>query len=241
MRTRRLLIIGVVLVWAVIAGAAGEPATRQAEADQATALADQVMKASGAERWPQVKRVEFTFNVDVDGKAQLVAKHDWDLVAGTDAVTWNGQTVIVKLADPNQSEQTKAAFQRWTNDSYWLLAPLKLRDAGVKLSYQGERQEEGKGKKSLVLHVSFERVGLTPTDQYNLYIDPETHLLRAWDYIPEPRKKMNATWFAYRTYDGLTLATDHMMGDKHIFFTDVYVFFTDVYVNQKGPADIKGE
>src|SRR5262247_2347684 len=47
-------------------------------------LAEQAMKASGADHWSSVKRIVFTFNVAQDGKTLLSAKHDWDLTKGTD-------------------------------------------------------------------------------------------------------------------------------------------------------------
>ena len=133
------------------------------------------MKASGAEHWPEVKHVEFRLLVDVNHEPKLNAKHDWNVAAGTDAVTWNGKTVTLHLANPNENADTKEAFARWTDDTFWLLAPLKLRDSGVKVTYGGEFEEDD--KKYPVLHVSFNNSGLTLADRYNFYVDPDTHLL----------------------------------------------------------------
>lgn len=204
---------------------------------KSTPVVEALMKASGGEHWAEVKRVEFTFFVDqkIEGKkdvSEMIAKHNWDLAAGTDTVTWNGKTVTVKLANPNESADTRAAYQRWANDTLWLIAPLKLRDGGVTVTYL--REEEEDEKKYAVLRVTFPGGGLTPGDQFDFYVDPDTHLLHQWVYIPKEGQKMEASWFQYRKYDNLTLVTDHVMGDKHIFFDAVYV-------NQKGPADLQGE
>ena len=103
---------------------AAAPATGD---DAAMKLAHEVMKASGGDKWAKVKRIGFTFNViDKDGKPAMGAKHDWDLRAGTDTVTWKDKTVTVKLMDKNDEGDAKAAYQRWVNDTYWLMMPLKL-------------------------------------------------------------------------------------------------------------------
>ena len=194
--------------------------TAMAQQD-AQELAEQVMKVSGADVWPKVKRIQFTFNVESGGKMAISAKHDWNLRDGTDTVTWNGKTVTVDLSQANGDGDAKAAYQRWTNDSYWLLAPLKLKDGGVTLAHNGTQQVDG--AEYLVLHLTFQNVGLTPGDQYNLYIDPQTHLVRLWDYMPSPEKSLRATWEEYQNFNGLTLSTSHQMGERTIRFTDVSV------------------
>jgi hypothetical protein len=74
-----------------------------------------------------------------------------------------------------------------------------------------------------VIQLKFARVGLTPDDVYNLYIDRATHLVRRWDYMPAPEKKMSGTWEGYQEFGGLKLATEHQFADKRITFTDVKV------------------
>ncbi len=140
---------------------------------------------------------------------------------GTDQVKWKGKDVTVNLAAPAQDEDSKAAFARWTNDSYWLLAPLKVLDPGVKLTYEGSKEAEGVACEALRLN--FEKVGMTPEDQYLLYIDPETKLVRAWDYIPKADTVMHGTWEKYETFGGLKLATEHNFAGKMIRFADIEV------------------
>jgi hypothetical protein len=190
--------------------------------DAAMKLAKQVVQAGGGNDWGKVARLKFTFNViGADGKPAMVAKHDWDVRKGTDAVTWNGKTVTVDLMGKHDEGDAHAAFARWTNDSYWLLAPIKLLDGGVKLEAGGQQEVEGQTYD--VLHVSFEHVGMTPGDRYNLYIDPQAHLVRRWDYMPAPDKKTSGTWEDYQQFGPLKLATKHHFGNKQINFTDVEV------------------
>src|SRR5438105_6747592 len=175
--------------------------TLGADENAARQVADSVVKASGGDVWPRVKTIDFTFNVGQGEKQLSSVQHHWDLQAQTDTVTWGGKTVTVNLRAPGSDADAKAAFQRWTNDSYWLLAPLKLRDPGVHLADKGDQQVEGKTYR--VLEVSFESVGLTPKDKYNLYIDLEAVLVARWDYMPSPEKKMSATWEGYQDFNGL--------------------------------------
>jgi hypothetical protein len=136
-------------------------------------------------------------------------------------VKWKGKDVTVNLAAPAQDEEGKAGYARWVNDSYWLLAPLKILDPGVHLAYEGSKEMDGTNCE--VLHLSFGQVGLTPSDQYRLYIDPETKLVKSWDYIPKADTVMHGSWEKYETFGGLKLATEHKFEGKMIRFADVKV------------------
>ena len=178
-------------------------------ADNAAPVADAVWKASGGENWPDVKTIDFTFAVEKGGKNLVSAEHHWNVAAQTDHVKWKGKDVTVNLIEPGAGDDAKEAYARWVNDSYWLLAPLKLKDRGVNVTEEGKKEMDGAERE--VLQLSFGKVGLTPNDQYRLYIDPATKLVASWDYMPEPGKSMHGTWEDYQKSGGLTLATDHKM------------------------------
>ncbi len=194
-----------------------------AEDAAALKLADEVMKAHGAVAWNQVKHVKFTFAVDLAATGEHIfeAKHDWLVRDGSDTVTWKGKTVKVDLFnEAAQAEgDAKAAFARWTNDSFWLIAPLQLRDKGVVLASGGKKSVEGKEYE--VLEVSFDHVGLTPTDRYTLYIDPTTKRLVRWDYRPEGQPVVSSARDDHREFNGVWIAIKSPFMDKVIRFTDV--------------------
>ena len=48
----------------------------------------------------------------------------------------------------------------------------------------------------------FAQVGLTPGDQYQLYVDPETKLIRSWDYMPNAETNMHGTWRSMKSLAG---------------------------------------
>ncbi len=188
---------------------------------KAQELARQVWKAHGGETWAKVGELRFTFIVEEAGKQLIAAEHRWDLKASTDHVKWKDKEATVNLASPPPDGDGKAAYARWVNDSYWLIAPLKVLDPGVKLAHEG--QKEIGGTMCEALRLSFEQVGLTPGDQYVLYIDPSTKLLRAWDYIGKPDSVMHGTWAKYETIGGIPFATEHDFAGKMIRFADIKV------------------
>ena len=116
--------------------------------------------------------------------------------------------------------KSKGAWQRAVQLGRKEIA-IKLLDGGVKLESGGTQEVEG--TKYDVLRVSFENVGMTPGDHYNLYVDPSTHMVKRWDYMPAPDKKTSGTWEKYEKFGPLTLATEHQFGGKRIYFTDVKV------------------
>lgn len=172
----------------------------RAQPKSAEELADAVMKANGADHWGKVKIIRWTF---AGGR-----KHVWNLKEGTDVVTGkDGKSTTIKVGAMPTDPDEKKAYQAWTNDSYWLIAPLKIKDPGVMLSTQPD--EKINGKNYLVLHLAFQGVGMTPGDQYNWYIDPETMMLSYWDYMPTANKKTRYSWEGYKDFNGVKIATEH--------------------------------
>jgi len=56
-----------------------------------------------------------------------------------------------------------------------------------------------------------------------IYIDPQTKLPKAWDYMPASGNGLQATWEKYQTFGGLTLATEHNFNGKTIRLADIKV------------------
>jgi hypothetical protein len=220
MKPHLAVIVSLFAFTAATAGAA------DASADKGQQLATDLWKASGGENWAKVKEVHFTFVVESDGKPLFSAQHIWNVAANTDEVKWKdkqGQDhqATSNLKTPASDGDGKTAYARWVNDSYWFLAPLKIRDKGVKVEAGGSKEINGVTYETL--HLSFDQVGMTPTDQYNLYLDPKTKLVHAWDYIPKTGEGMQATWEKYQTFGGLNLATEHNFNGKTIRLADIKV------------------
>jgi hypothetical protein len=208
-----LLGVGVIIAMTAVSARASDA--------KAEKLADEVVAASGGANWPKVSEIIFTFNVAAGSVPKLAAKHDWNVKTGMDKVSWKGKTVTVNVFEPTHTGDELEAYKRWVNDSYWLLMPLKLKDHGVNL--ESKESVTFNGKPCEVIQLSFGKVGLTTGDRYNLYINPETHRVDAFDYMPNPATKINASWTNYVESGGLTLSTEHVMGDNHIWISDLMV------------------
>lgn len=220
MKTYLALFISLGVMAGATAGGAEEAAGK------AQQLATDLWKASGGESWAKVKELHFTFVVEQEGKQLANVHHAWNVTAGTDEVKWKDKEgkdhhATANLAAPATDGDEKTAYARWVNDSYWLLAPLKIRDRGVNVQSGGSKDLNGVACETLRL--SFDKVGLTSTDQYVFYIDPKTKLPLAWDYIPASGEGMQATWEKFQTVGGLTLATEHNFKGKTIRLADIKV------------------
>jgi hypothetical protein len=189
-------------------------------------IATDLWKASGGDNWSKVKEIDFNFVVEQEGKPLFTAAHRWNLAAGTDSVKWKDKQgeehdVMANLTKPATEGEEKDAYARWVNDSYWLLAPLKIRDQGVKVEAGGPKDLNGTSMETI--NLSFGNVGLTPSDRYVFYIDPQTKLPKAWDYIPQSGNGLQATWEKYQNFGGLNLATEHNFSGKTIRLADIKV------------------
>ena len=189
------------------------------------AVIDEVMRTAGSDAWNDGTRLRFTFSVDVGGEKKAEVTHDWDLTTGVDTVTWGGKTVKVNVWQhdaANAGDDEKAAFAKWTNDSYWLLMPLKLGDSGVKFGPVMMTRDQPPSRANVTM--SFAGVGLTPGDRYDLSIDLRKNEIDRWTYHPNAEKSVTWMWTDYRDVNGLRLAMDHpnaVEGGPRIYFTDV--------------------
>jgi hypothetical protein len=216
----------IAMIVSLFAITAATPRAADESADKGPQIATDLWKASGGENWTKVREVRFTFAVEQEGKPLFSAEHVWNVAAGTDEVKWKDKQgkdhhVTANLAAPASDDEGKAGYARWVNDSYWLLAPLKVRDRGVHVEAGG--QKDLNGVTCETVRLKFDKVGLTPTDQYVFYIDPKTKLPLAWDYIPETGTGMQATWEKFQSFGGLNLATEHNFNGKTIKLADIKV------------------
>ena len=235
----------------ILAGCAGAPEAEEAPRVVATtpaespadALARRVFEASGGEALDEVAQLDFTFKVDRGTGEVMSVVHRWDRQSGRARVEWTDEAdrlivAVVDLDDRSgwatrdgapvtgvaKAELLEAAYGRWINDAYWLAMPLKVLDPGVRRTKEPQRQRGGATFD--ILKLAFDGVGLTPGDQYWLWIDPQTGLVRYWDMLLQGRQDappITVSWEDYRPAGPLVLAREHRAseGPLRIFFTDV--------------------
>jgi hypothetical protein len=195
------------------------------ERAEGLALAREVWRALGGEKgWADRSwSLAFDFVAYRDGKEVARFSHNWNRRTNAAVVSGMGRdgrrwevrfsdiyarsgTATINGAPAPESDLPKLldnAYARFINDSYWLLMPLKILDDGVihrrlaDTTVAGERFER--------LALSFERVGLTPGDQYQLYIDPKTKRVVRWTYVLESGRTGDNRWEGYEQIGPVTL------------------------------------
>ncbi|CAN0321284.1 unnamed protein product, partial [Chrysoparadoxa australica] len=108
------------------------------------------------------------------------------------------------------SKYLKMANDIWINDAYWLFMPFKLKDSGVTLSYIRDDTTMA-GDPSSVLMLTFNEVGNTPQNAYEVWLNDETRLVRQWAYYKdaedeEPRFVL--PWDDYQPHGDILLSGD---------------------------------
>lgn len=180
-----------------------------------------VEAAGGLDAWQALHRLRFDFAVVRDTAEAFHARHLWDRSTGryrveypvgedsTLVALFNVQRFDSEAPDgaaylngmPLDSIATRTrlaeAYERFVNDTYWLLAPLKLFDPGVRRALAPDSAATG----THVLSLSFDRVGLTPGDRYWLTTDATGRLTR-WSFVLESGERGSYAWT-----DGVSLPT----------------------------------
>ncbi|MFQ5709559.1 MAG: DUF6503 family protein [bacterium] len=201
----------------------------------------------GPEAWQKARYLSYHWILEKDGHVLRDFRHDWDRntnqyrVEGTSrkgahfVVLFNTQTKEgkayvegVEVPSDSLTKWIDQAYGRFINDSYWLLMPYKLKDPGVVLNYDGEKEIDG----SLydVVKVTFENVGLTPKDTYWAFIDKKTRLMKKWEYVLQGQQPpaTSAWWKDWQTFGGIKLAMGREFDDRpfRIYFKEIKVSAT---------------
>lgn len=208
----------------------------------ADAVAQRMMEAHGAEAWKTLPYLRFDFAVEGNGDTRIVARNLWNRRTGAYRIELpdSAQTVVViqtnesspgnvtgtvykngeEVTGDQKADLLKTGYQRFINDTYWLTAPLKVFDDGVNRSYLADSSDAEHD----VLHLTFGDVGLTPDDEYWLYVDKETGLLDRWAFrlqsMPNDATPAAFDWAGYVTLTApggeVQLAERHEGGQRAI-------------------------
>jgi hypothetical protein len=223
--SRASILVFSVLWAAAVLPAAGQnnppaPGFRQEASDpKAIEIADAVMQAlGGREAWDQTRYVRWLFfgrrlhywdkwsgDVRIEAGDKLVLMN----LRTREGRAWQGG---VEVTDPDSLSQfLEDGFAWWTNDSYWVFMPYKLKDSGVRLASVGEKAMQD-GRMADVLELTFASVGLTPQNKYEVFVDQETRLVGEWSFYAkaedgEPRFTM--PWRDWRRVGNIMLCNDH--------------------------------
>ena len=159
----------------------------------------------GLDAWADMPRyLRFDFRIEFNGEEFLFSENLWDRWSGRYRTRWTAayqEGEVLGLVDVNtgqgdvwvngepapegaREELLAAAHYRATSDPYWLIAPFKFADPGTRLDDQGVEEIDAIPYRRL--HLAFgSGIGLTPGDQFWLYLNPETGLLDRWAFFLE--------------------------------------------------------
>ena len=223
------------------------PAAARAETppsdSTAIAVANRVMQALGGKsQWDGLRGLRWTFGFESNDTVRTSRRHAWDKLSGWHRVegkTRAGQPFCYienlndstagaawvngnKIEGDSLKKLVKIAKRMWTNDTYWMLMPYKLRDPGVILGYDGE-VKDSTGADYDRLTLAFDHVGQTPGDRYWVYVNRANHRIEKWDFLlqgdaPPPN---HATWANWEEHGGLWFPTAHQTGGGNVFTREV--------------------
>lgn len=182
---------------------------------RADSLAMEAYEASGGpDAWAALPYLRFDFGFDREGARSVSRKHLWNRQTGDYRVEWGpsqdstyvalfnvhdqaGQVYLngEPVAAAENEEMLQQAYRGFINDTYWLLAPLKMLDPGVARTYVAD--SSGSGME--VVQLAFENVGLTPGDRYWMFLDESTGRLREWAFELESGNRGRFAWTGYET------------------------------------------
>jgi hypothetical protein len=205
--------------------------------EKANAIAGEMMEAlGGQENWDRARFIRFTFvrqgrrlNLTWDretSRYRLEAANEAGVpyVVVMNLATRQGRAVLDgrPLEARELSEYLSLASRIWAGESYWLLCPYKLRDPGAILTYDGE--ENAGGTIQDRLHLRFDNVGLTPGDEFWLYVNRNTRLLDRWRFKLQGGQEGDYRWTSWERFGRILLATERLgvNGDR-IVFEDILV------------------
>jgi hypothetical protein len=193
---------------------------------KAVALAQKALDAMGGmDNWHAVNAIRFDFVVQPKGESAHGVKHLWDrkhmrdhvegttkdgkeMIAWIDLTTKKGDAWIAgKKAQGKDLDDAMAwAMSRWINDTYWFAMPWKLLDAGVNLQMASAKGPD-------VLHLSFNKVGETPGDQYWVYINKDTNMIERWQFMLQSKDKGDFKWEDWREFGKVKISCSKPASD----------------------------
>ena len=196
--------------------------------EKAIEIANKVMKSMGGrENWDNSKYLKWNF---FGKRLHYWNKETGDIrieIPSSDAIILMNINTLegkVKLGDvePTKADSLNKYLElgkeMWTNDSYWMFMPFKLKDGGVTLKSKQKRLMLN-NEYAYALELTFSGVGETPDNKYIIYVDPYDYKIRQWDFFPTPTMKepaFSTTWDNYLQYGNIELAnvrsTDTLTG-----------------------------
>lgn len=191
---------------------------------KAIQIADQVMEAMGGRKqWDDLHYVSWDFfgarHLVWDkytGDVKIDSPKDSSLyllnINSLEGQVWRHGKAITDSTELAKNLQRAKSI--WINDSYWLVMPFKLKDSGVTLKHLRQDTTQ-QGQAAEVLQLTFNAVGDTPDNKYEVYVDQSDHLVKQWAFFKSAQQDTASAiwpWDNYQDFGGLLLSADRSDG-----------------------------
>ncbi|WP_436515401.1 hypothetical protein [Ekhidna sp. To15] len=187
-----LLIIGV-LVYLFV----DESVPSGTKGQDAEQLADEMLMALNKPGFDTIAIIRFTYP---GGHS-----YEWNKAENKVRVQWEANDVFLDLNRPTEEFSTLEyeGYEYFLNDSFWLIAPFKVRDNGVVRS--SVEVDDGRG-----LLVTYTTGGVTPGDSYMWILD-ENGFPKAWKLWTSnvPLGGLKVGWGGWVEKQGVWFSTFH--------------------------------
>lgn len=179
--------------------------------NKAEQLADEVLAALNKNKYDSLEYIEFTF--------AGIHHYEWNKKDNTVRVRWNERELFLNLNNDVESYSLLElkAYEYFINDSFWLVAPFKVRDAGVVRSTL--EVDDGRG-----LLLSYTSGGVTPGDNY-LWIIDSRGFPSAWKLWTSnvPIGGVELSWEGWVKKNDVWFSTIHKNRIKDLLITNLVV------------------
>ncbi len=236
--------------------AAPPPPPLTDQSTDANFLAQKLADRYGFQAWPEIQIITFTFNVQLPGRDQLIARSwEWDVEAGLVTRMLDGEIHRINLRDltatapdtPPTTVLDTQVHSQFVNDAYWLLFPFQLIWSNPQVTVSEQPQLMPMTNDTAYRYTAQwpAEGGYTPGDAYDLYVDADTGLIQQWAFrkggtYDNPRP---ATWDDHQQLGPIVVCLDHH-GPKDDADNQAETFrlwFTDVTATLHGGTLVRPE
>lgn len=184
-----------------------------------------IAHAHGFKNWEKINALEYTFNIDRQGKHM---QRSWLWHPRTGELEMRTDQNTIKFNTDNIDDDLAETHQKFINDKYWLLFPFQLVwDDGFTHDIKENMRMPISKKESTQITIKYNNHdGYSPGDIYKIYVD-ESNIIQEWGYYPDGQDKpaTETTWEDYTTQKGLKVAQMHKNKDASfkLYFTDLKI------------------
>lgn len=204
-----IVLVGLVVIIFVAVKIASKPLPEGEQGPAAEALTDKMLAAINQSAYDQLNYLEWTFrgahhfSWNKRANTVVVKWDDFEVNLSPDNLTGTATQGGVALSGEMLNEAIQKAWAFFANDSFWLVAPYKVRDPGTSRTLV--ETEEGPA-----LLITYSSGGVTPGDSYLWYLD-ETGRPTAWEMWTSiiPLQGMRVSWEGWVQHGGAWFAPDH--------------------------------